>query len=318
MQQADILKSDSRLRIAIIGSGAAGLACAEKAVERGAQVTLIEHRKPGGVNVDILPASLEASVRAHFDQPHSNAPQATERRLKRLLQARNFRLMEAEARFLERDKLIVRLNDDSRKVSFRKVPFDRCLIASGAIPDLPPIAGLGDTPFWTPNEALATKAVPASLMVIGATDVASQLARMFASLGSRVSMLISESHASPQLLHNEGITIYENIRIEEAAFEDGRFSLDTDHGTLNADRLLVAAGYAPNTFSLCLDMIGVELGPEGHVLVDERLQTNVAGIFAAGGCINLPRNAMLSAKAGEIAAINMTGGQAVLDEDLFR
>ena len=66
---------------------------------------------------------------------------------------------------------------------------DRILIATGSTPSIPPIKGLVDTPYWTSTEALFAEELPSSLVVIGSSVVALEIAQAYARLGSRVTIL---------------------------------------------------------------------------------------------------------------------------------
>jgi mercuric reductase len=87
--------------------------------------------------------------------------------------------------FQGRQSLTVQLNGGGERV----VAFDRCLIATGASPAVPPIPGLKDTPYWTSTEALVSDTIPERLAVIGSSVVALELAQAFARLGSKVTIL---------------------------------------------------------------------------------------------------------------------------------
>ncbi len=65
-------------------------------------------------------------------------------------------MLHGSARFKDNRNLIVQLNDGGERV----VAFDRCLIATGASPAVPPIPGLKDTPYWTSTEALVSETIP--------------------------------------------------------------------------------------------------------------------------------------------------------------
>jgi len=342
---------DSQLHIAIIGSGAAAMACALKVVELGARVTLIEQRMIGGtcVNIGCVPSKIFiraahlARLRATspFDAGITASPPAIDR-LALLAQQQgrvdeqrhakyesilennpNITLMRGEARFLEDHKLIVRLNDDSRKVSFRKVPFARCLIATGATAALPQIPGLGDTPYWTSTEALACSSIPPRLTVIGSSAVAVELAQAFSRLGSKVTIVARHTlmyRADPAIgaalseaFYAEGISLMLNTQADEVSYENGEFVLLTNQGEVRADRLLVATGRVPNTHSLCLDGVGVTLDEQGRIAVDNHMRSSAPDIYAAGDCSNQPQYVYVAAAAGTRAAINMTGGNVALD-----
>ncbi|MGH8111780.1 MAG: FAD-dependent oxidoreductase, partial [Rhodanobacteraceae bacterium] len=176
------------LRIAVIGSGGAAMAATIKAAERGARVTLIERGTIGGtcVNTGCVPSKIMiraahiAHVRAvsPFDSGISaTVPLIRRERLLAQQQARVEELRHAkyekilagnpaigvlygEARFKDHHSLTVRLNEGSERV----VAFDRCLIATGASPAIPPIPGLKDTPYWTSTEALVSDTIPPRLV----------------------------------------------------------------------------------------------------------------------------------------------------------
>ncbi|GAB1233148.1 mercury(II) reductase [Ferrigenium sp. UT4] len=343
--------NNDKPHIAIIGSGAAAMACALTAVERGARVTLIEHRSIGGtcVNIGCVPSKIFIRA-AHIAHQRTTSPfdagitaqmpvidrlvllAQQQIRVDELRHAKyetilennpSITLMRGEARFLEGHKLIVRLNDDSRKVSFRKVPFDRCLVATGAMAALPQIAGLGDTPYWTSTEALACGSIPPRLIVIGSSIIAVELAQAFARLGSKVTLVARHSlmsRADPaigatlfEVFHAEGISILSNTLAHEVSHENGEFVLLTDQGEVRAERLLIATGRVPNTHSLCLDGVGVALNEQGRITVDDHLRTSAPDIYAAGDCTDQPQYVYVAAAAGKHAAINMLGGDAALD-----
>src|SRR3990170_2211383 len=343
--------AEAKLHIAVIGSGGAAMACALQAVERGARVTLIERGTIGGtcVNIGCVPSKImiRAAHIAHlrtsspFDGGISASMPVIDRlallaqqqgRVDELRHAKyegilertpDIKLMRGEARFLNGHTLIVRLNDDSHKVSFRKVSFDRCLVATGASAALPQLPGLGDTPYWTSAEALLTHTIPPRLAVIGSSVVALELAQAFARLGSKVTILARHTllfredpaigAAITTAFRAENITVLNDTQASEVRYANGEFVLLTNQDEVRADRLLVATGRTPNTHSLCLDSIGVTLGSQGNIVIDDQMRTSVPNIFAAGDCTGQPQFVYVAAAAGTRAAINMTGGKAVLD-----
>jgi mercuric reductase len=335
------------LHIAVIGSGGAAMAAALRAVERGARVTLIERGTIGGtcVNTGCVPSKImiRAAHIAHmrraspFDAGISaTAPIIDRGKLLAQQQARveELRLakyegilqgieaitvMRGEARFQSARSLVVRMNDGAE----REVTFDRCLVAAGASPALPPVPGLRDTPYWTSTEALASDTVPQRLAVVGSSVVAVELAQAFARLGSHVtilargSLLSSEDPAIGQAVaaafRAEGIEVLERTQASRVAHVDRQFVLLTGQGELRADQLLVATGRTPNTRTLGLDAAGVQVNAQGAIVIDAGMRTSAPHIYAAGDCTDQPQFVYVAAAAGTRAAINMTGGEAMLD-----
>ena len=337
----------NKLEIAIIGSGGAAMACALKAVERGAQVTLIERGTIGGtcVNIGCVPSKImiRAAYIAHLRQTSpfdggisATAPAIDRPALLAQQQARVEELRHAKyeniladnpaitvlhgaARFADGHHLSVRLNDGGE----RQVAFDRCLIATGASAIIPPLPGLTDTPYWTSTEALASDTIPARIIVIGSSVVAVELAQACARLGSRVTLLARHTlfyredpaigKAMTAAFRAEGIEVLEHTQASKVVYENGEFALTTEHGELRADKLLVATGRKPNTRDLNLEVAGVTVDKQGAIGVDAGMGTSAPHIFAAGDCTDQPQFVYVAAAAGTRAAINMTGGEALLD-----
>lgn len=333
--------------IAIIGSGGAAMAAALKAAERGARVTLVERGTLGGtcVNVGCVPSKIMiraahiAHLRRHspFDAGLPPTPPMVRRaellaqqqgRVEELRQAKYenilagnpaITVLHGQARFKDERSLLVRLNAGGE----RALPFDHCLVASGARAVIPPIPGLQDTPYWTSTEALASDAIPPRLAVIGSSVVAVELAQAFARLGSQVTLLargalfLREDPAIGEALaavfRAEGITVLEHTQASQVAYRDGQFVLSSTHGELRADQLLVATGRAPQTSELALPAAGVAASAHGAIVIDARMRSSNPRVYAAGDCTGQPQFVYVAAAAGARAAINMTGGDATLD-----
>ena len=339
--------ADQPLHVAVIGSGGAAMAAALKAVERGARVTLVERGTIGGtcVNIGCVPSKImiRAAHIAHlrrqspFDEGITPTPPIVLRdrllarqqgRVEELRRAKYesildntpaISVLQGEASFEDSHTLLVGLADGEQ----RRVAFDRCLIATGASPAIPTVAGLQDTPYWTSTEALASDSIPASLAVIGSSVVAVELAQAFARLGSHVTILARSTLFSRDdaaigetvtaAFRAEGIDLLEHTQASQVAFEDGEFVLTTNRGELRFARLLLATGRAPNTHNLNLEAAGIGINAQGAIVIDTAMRTNVPNIYAAGDCTDQPQFVYVAAAAGTRAAINMTGGDAVLD-----
>jgi mercuric reductase len=335
------------MRIAVLGSGGGAMGAALKAADLGATVTLIERGAIGGtcVNVGCVPSKIliRAAHIAHlrgespFDAGLSATPAVIDRR--RLLAQQQARVDElrhtkyeallagipaitvvrGNARFVDGHTVAVDLAEGGQ----RMVSFDRCLVATGARPSVPPVPGLAETPYWTSTEALASDRIPPRLAVIGSSVVAVELAQAFARLGSTVTILARSTllfrddpaigEAVTAVFRAEGMTVLPQTQASSVSFANGEFTLATNGGMVRADQLLVATGRAPNTDGLNLEAAGVALDARGAIIVDDHMRTNAPGIYAAGDCTDQPQFVYVAAGAGTRAAINMTGGDAALD-----
>jgi mercuric reductase len=336
------------LQVAVIGSGGAAFAAAIRAADEGAKVTMIERGTTGGtcVNVGCVPSkimirsahiahvrqaspfdaaiapasSLAINRKALLAQQQGRVDELRQGKYENIVASNpNINLVKGSASFVDAHALrVVRDNGTERKLSF-----DRAFIATGASPIIPPIPGLAATPYWTSTEALVADAIPPRLTVIGSSAVALELAQAYARLGSRVTVLARHKlllREDPQIgaavtkvLAAEGIRVLEHTEAQSVTFQNGEFVLSTHHGEVKSEKLLVATGRAPNTKALNADAAGVKLDERGAVVVDEHLRSSASHIYAGGDCTDQPQFVYVAAAAGTRAAINMMGGDAILD-----
>lgn len=346
-KQANLERHGLPLHVAIIGSGAAAMAAALRAIEGGARVTLIERGTIGGtcVNVGCVPSKIMIRT-AHIAHLRRQSPfdegigvskptikrekllAKQQARVDELRHAKYENILEANtaitvlrgmARFKDDHVLIVQLNEGGET----EVRFDRCLIATGASPAVTPIPGLAETPYWTSSEALESDTIPERLAVIGSSVVAVELAQAFARLGSKVTILARNTlffredpaigEAVTTAFRAEGIEVLEHTQASNVAYLDGEFVLATVDGEIRADRLLIATGRAPNTHGLALEAASVSVNVRGAIIIDKHMRTGAQHIFAAGDCTDQPQFVYVAAAAGTRAAVNMIGGNATVD-----
>ncbi len=339
-------KAEAGLHIVIIGSGSGAFAAAIRAVDEGAQVTMIEAGTLGGtcVNVGCVPSKITIRA-AHFAHAQAASPfrgiasrpaqvnraalvEQQQQRVEELRLAKYQNIVDANpgisvlrghARFKDAHTLIVK-RQDGRETELRA---DRVLIATGASPAIPPVPGLEVAPYWTSTEALVAQELPRHLIIIGSSIVAVELGQAFLRLGSKVTMIARSKvlfredpaigEALAEALTSEGMRILTHTATKSVAHRDGVFRVETSAGVIEGDRLLVATGRRPNTSGMNLEAIGVRLDERGAIRVDDRSSTGVPDVYAVGDCTDQPQFVYVAAAAGTRAAINMTGGDSALD-----
>jgi mercuric reductase len=335
------------LHVAIIGTGSAAFAAAIRAAEEGARVTLIEASEVIGgtcVNVGCVPSKIlirAAHIRHHaahhtfagldrqtlaLDNPSRVAQQqarVTELRgakYEDILESNpDIKLLRGRARFADSRTLIVTRADGGEQ----RIAADRILIATGRRPAIPVIPGLEGTPYWTSTEALVAEELPEHLIVYGGSVVAVELAQAFRRLGSKVTLIVRSTLLSKEdpvigealkpILEDEGMRVLTHTEVRRVHHDGRHFHVVAGNETLSGDRLMIATGRQPNTDDLDLGKAGVATDAHGAIVVDDHLRTSAAHIYAAGDCTNAPQFVYVAAAAGTRAAINMTGGDAVLD-----
>ncbi len=332
--------------VAILGSGAAAFAAAIRAAAGGARVTIIESGTVGGtcVNTGCVPSkiliraahlahraaqhpiaglgrtALPLDNRARVAQQQARVAELRRAKYEDILETNpGIKLVRGHARFHDAHTLAI-ARDDGAEIALGA---ERFLIATGSAPAIPDIPGLRETPHWTATEALIAEDIPKTLIVLGGSAVAVDLAQAYARLGSRVTLVARSqllAKEDPALgaglkaaFEAEGMCVLTQADLRSVRYADGVFTVRTGGETVTGERLLVAAGRAPNTRALGLERAGVATDARGAIIVDDHLRTNVAHIYAAGDCTRQPRFVYVAAAAGVRAAVNMLGGDAALD-----
>ena len=339
--------NNGSLHIAIIGSGSGAFACAIKAAENGARVTIIEGSEVIGgccVNVGCVPSKILIRAAQLAQQQRINPFEGIDNRepkLKRSLLAQQqtarveelrtakyqnilesnpaLNLVKGYAHFKNSRTLIVHKPDGDEQ----EIVADRILIATGSSPTIPSIEGLADTPYWTSTEALFAEETADHLIVIGSSVVALEIAQAYRRLGTEVTILARHTllYAEDPLLgekltasfEKEGIRVLTDTQASRVSHDGQIFTLESNAGILKSDRLLISTGRHANTGTLNLEAVGVKTDTSGAVIVNERMETSRPNIYAAGDCSTMPQFVYVAAAAGSRAATNMTGGNATLD-----
>lgn len=202
-------------------------------------------------------------------------------------------LLFGEARFTGQKTVEVHLNNGE----IRTLTADHIFINTGGRPVNPPVEGLDQVPTLNSTSIMELDTVPEHLLVLGGGYIGLEFGQMFHRFGSKVTViqrgerLLAREDADvagevAQILREEGLEVLLNTNPVLAAQRNGQIELmvKTPEGqrTLTGSHLLVAAGRAPNTDRLNLEAAGVEMDKHGFIKVNERLETNVPGIYALG------------------------------------
>ena len=206
-----------------------------------------------------------------------------------------------EARIEQENVTVVRgagrfIGDRTLDVDGRVLTGDRFLLAAGARVSLPDIDGLHSVPFHTSDTIMRRSKLPQHLVIVGGGFISAEMAHVFSSLGSAVTII----NRSSGLLRNEDQDVSEAFTdlaskrfnvILEAGIESVepspkgvlvRVVVNGESRTIEGDTLLVATGRVPNGDELAVGQTGVELDDRGYVVSDEFFRTNVDGIWAVG------------------------------------
>lgn len=178
---------------------------------------------------------------------------------------------------------------------------EQFVINVGARARVPAIPGLGDVPFLDSSGALALKALPRHLLVLGGGYIGCELGQLMRRLGAAVTIVEPSPRLLPRededvsaalagVFQAEGIALALGKEVARAARAGDEVTLALAGGeTLRGSHLLVATGRRPNTDDLGCEQAGIARTPDGHVQVDERYETSARGVFAVGDCTPGPQ-----------------------------
>lgn len=295
----------------VIGGGAAGSEAAFRLAEGGLLVGLAERDRLGGeCNHDgcvptkvMLRSAQLAHAAAHAGGSGVTVPKvevdlaAVQARARRVIDelsgdgAASFRragitVFDQEAR--------LRGPHDVDLADGRRLRCGRIVLATGTEPEIPPIPGLTEGPFWTNHEAIWDRStIPSSLGVIGSGAVGLEFAQIYARFGSRVTVLEAADRPLPredaeaarvavEAFVREGIEVRASVEILAAAHADDGWRLDLGGTELVVEELLVATGRRPVFHGHDLDAAGVSLDGDGRPLLDAMLRSTQPVISVIG------------------------------------
>jgi dihydrolipoamide dehydrogenase len=297
--------------IVILGGGSGGYACALRAVQLGLSVALVEKGKLGGTCLHngciptkaLLHAAEVADETRHsetygvkatlegIDMPKVNAYKdgvidRLYKGLQGLIKSGGITVVEGEGRLVAKDTVEV----DGQRYTGRNV-----VLATGSYARTLPGLEIGGRVI-TSNEALTMSEVPDRVVIIGGSVIGVEFASVWRSFGAEVTII----EALPTLVPLEDPTLSKNLerafRKRKIAFKTGvKFSgveqtedgvtVSLENGdTIETDLVLVAVGRGPNGAGNGFEEAGITVD-RGWVPTDERLRTNVDGVFAVGDLV---------------------------------
>ena len=329
--------------VIVIGAGSAGFSAAITAAETNARVALIGWGLIGGTCVSIGCVPSKVMIRA---AEALHGARSTSRFAGLSGEAR---IDDWAALMADKDKLVETLRNkkyidllaDYETVDYiegkavlaeggvmideRFVGADRTIIATGASPAIPDLHGLSETPYLDSTAALELGALPESLLVMGGGYIGCELAQMFARAGTQVT-LVTRSHLLPEAepeissaltdyLADDNITVRTGLDYVSTRKTEAGVALTISVGgreeTLEAGHLLLTTGRRANTAKLGLSEMGIQTHANGAILVDERMRTTRADVYAAGDVTGQDQFVYMAAYGAKIAARNALNGQSL-------
>ena len=301
-----------RYNLVVIGGGTAGLVAAMGAATLGARVALVEKHRLGGdcLNTGCVPskallraarAAYDARAAGGFGARAADGPVDFARVMARMRRLRaNIATHDAATRFADAGIDLyfgaARFTGrDTAEVSGTSLRFARALIATGAVPAVPPVPGLASSGYLTSDTVFTLSGLPRRLLVVGAGPIGCELAQAFRRFGSDVCIISRDPGVLPledpdasailaAMLRREGIELALGAELQRVERAGDRISVVFHRGRgeelRSGDTLLLAVGRVPAVGDLGLEDAGVTYGRHG-IDVDHRLRTRNRRIYAA-------------------------------------
>ncbi len=302
----------SSFDIVVLGGGSGGYACALRAAQLGKSVALIERDKLGGtcLHWGCIPTKAllhaagvadearhgpDVGVRSTFegiDMPAVNAYKdgvvaRLYKGLQGLVKSRKITYVEGTGRLVAPNAV---------EVDGTRYEAPAVVLATGSYSRTLPGLEIDGTRVISSYEALALDYVPGRVVVLGGGVIGVEFASVWRSFGAEVTivealprLVPAEDEACSKALERafrkRGIGFKTGVRFSGVEHVDNGVRVSLENGdSLEADIMLVAVGRGPNTSDLGYEQVGVAMD-RGFVLADERLRTNVPGVYAVGDIV---------------------------------
>ncbi|WFD09472.1 dihydrolipoyl dehydrogenase [Tepidibacter hydrothermalis] len=334
------------MKIAVIGGGPGGYVAAIKASMMGADVTLIEKRKVGGtcLNVGCIPTkallacsemlmnvresksygiNIDGTIDANFESMMNRKDKIVDQLVKGiefLFDKKGVKLVNGFGKLISKNEIEVSKEDGSKEV----IKADKIILATGSVPIVPPMFPYDGEKVITSDEALNLKELPKSMLIVGGGVIGCEFGQFFRTLGTEVSIVEMNDQVLPfedkdvakqlqRSFKKDKIKLLTGKKIQKCNIEGEKIVANLDNGkSVEADIMLVSVGRKPYLENLGIEDLGIEV-ERGKIVVDEKMQTNVEGIFAIGDIVNSPFLAHVASKEGMVAVQNALGKDKKID-----
>lgn len=335
------VSSENRYDLIVIGSGPAGQKSAIQASKLGKRVALVERdRYLGGacVHRGTIPSKTLRENALRITHMRANAKLSnfslTDNLEMTVLIDRLDEVLKAHDTFMEkqiRRNHVIRLHGRAEFIDKNHIKVvtplkepsilwsEKFVLATGSYPRTPDHISIDHEHIYDSDSILSMLYLPKSLTVLGGGVIASEYASIFQALDVSVTMIdkypqplgFLDTDLTEKFVHafeTMGGTWIGEAMVENVYWNGKSVVTECHDGTvINSEKLLCAAGRVANTRDLALHNIGLSLNERGLISVDDNLQTNIKGIYAAGDVIGPPALASTSMEQGRRVSCNSFG-----------
>ena len=324
--------------VAIIGGGPAGYTAAEKAAKGGLSTVLFEKNALGGVclNEGCVPTKTLLYSAKTYDQikhaskyavsaenPSFDYPKIIARKnkvVKKLTAGIRMKMKESGVEVITGEAMIQGKTDEGNiLIQYAEQVFEakNLLVCTGSESVIPPIPGVNETEYWTSREALQSKELPASLIIIGGGVIGMEFASFFNSMGTEVQVVeMLDKILGPMdkelsdMLQAEyakrGVKFYLGHKVTGIHGQEVMVEKDGESFTLHGEKVLLSVGRRPVTKGFGLETLALEPFRNG-IKVNEYMQTSLPNVYACGDITAFSLLAHTAVSEAEVAIDHILG-----------
>lgn len=324
--------------VAIIGGGPAGYTAAEKAAKGGLSTVLFEKNALGGVclNEGCVPTKTLLYSAKTYDQikhaskyavsaenPSFDYPKIIARKnkvVKKLTAGIRMKMKESGVEVITGEAMIQGKTDEGNiliQCTEQVYEAKNLLVCTGSESVIPPIPGVNETEYWTSREALQSKELPASLIIIGGGVIGMEFASFFNSMGTEVQVVeMLDKILGPMdkelsdMLQAEyakrGVKFYLGHKVTGIHGQEVTVEKDGENFTLHGEKVLLSVGRRPVTKGFGLETLALEPFRNG-IKVNEYMQTSLPNAYACGDITAFSLLAHTAVSEAEVAIDHILG-----------
>lgn len=324
--------------VAIIGGGPAGYTAAEKAAKGGFSTVLFEKNALGGVclNEGCVPTKTLLYSAKTYDQikhaskyavsaenPSFDYPKIIARKnkvVKKLTAGIRMKMKESGVEVITGEAMIQGKTDEGNiLIQYAEQVYEakNLLVCTGSESVIPPIPGVNETEYWTSREALQSKELPASLIIIGGGVIGMEFASFFNSMGTEVQVVeMLDKILGPMdkelsdMLQAEyakrGVKFYLGHKVTGIHGQEVTVEKDGESFTLHGEKVLLSVGRRPVTKGFGLETLALEPFRNG-IKVNEYMQTSLPNVYACGDITAFSLLAHTAVSEAEVAINHILG-----------
>ena len=324
--------------VAIIGGGPAGYTAAEKAAKGGLSTVLFEKNALGGVclNEGCVPTKTLLYSAKTYDQikhaskyavsaenPAFDFPKIIARKnkvVKKLTAGIRMKMKESDVEVIAGEAMIQGKTDEGNiliQCAEQVYEAKNLLVCTGSESVIPPIPGVNETEYWTSREALQSKELPASLIIIGGGVIGMEFASFFNSMGTEVQVVeMLDKILGPMdkelsdMLQAEyakrGVKFYLGHKVTGIHGQEVTVEKDGESFTLHGEKVLLSVGRRPVTKGFGLETLALEPFRNG-IKVNEYMQTSLPNVYACGDITAFSLLAHTAVSEAEVAINHILG-----------